>query len=549
MMDLVLRASEFGFPSYLRRKKTIFDKITFDIPKNKKYEGVEKVEFDVHDYVRKFIVLAKNVTGRGISEENVEESTKNIWLNSFRPRNFQSYIRRNALRVIEYESHSILSKNKPARSKIFTPILNKKYPPSLLPKNLPVFILVMHAWRLFFWTAISENNNFYRTLEDSPYNDHTTVASIPQKTDELTSTFIFHVCSELRSDDSLLPTDLPMGFCPNPCATAPCLTLSHTTGHGCHLIGRGLFMNDFRCECLPGFKWVSSADIGGFENDTWERIPSSDEIGACVAIDICETYCDSFGTRRCDLILGTAIAVCVCKLTHMGPTCSLPRDPCIELSEKEKMPGNMACNIGQGGRCIPTFGSDFYECRCPSTWTKDYSLDFENCLALKDRCMSEVCVRGDCISSADGSETLCICPEEAYGERCENLRGSWGHWSPWSSCSPACGNGKIRHRERTRGCLYGDSCRGGKRRQVEVCPENVPCPDELVTLGLGPEALAPHDVLQGGEAQPNFDLQRAYTLKYRRHSLLIQVLKFIFILLCAFAVVSATIMFLYALKK
>lgn len=50
-------------------------------------------------------------------------------------------------------------------------------------------------------------------------------------------------------------------------------------------------------------------------------------------------------------------------MTHMGPTCSLPRDPCVELSEKEKMPGNMACNIGQGGHCLPTLGSDFYECR------------------------------------------------------------------------------------------------------------------------------------------------------------------------------------------
>lgn len=199
--------------------------------------------------------------------------------------------------------------------------------------------------------------------------------------------------------------------------------------------------------------------------------------------------------------------------------------------------------------------------RCPPTWTKDYGLDYDNCLALKDKCISEVCVRGDCISSPDGSvrwrylnsisrnvwqKTLCICPEEAYGERCENLRGSWGHWSPWSSCSPACGNGKIRYRERVRGCLFGDSCRGGKRRQIGVCPENLPCPDELVILGLGPETLAPHDVLQGGESQPNFDLQRAYALEYRRHSLMTQFIIFVFLLLCAFAIVSATIMFSFA---
>lgn len=65
-------------------------------------------------------------------------------------------------------------------------------------------------------------------------------------------------------------------------------------------------------------------------------------------------------------------------------------------------------------------------------------------------------------------------------------------------------------------------------------------------LGLGPEALAPQDVFQGGEAQPNFDLQQAYALKRRRYSLLTQVLKFLFLLLCAFAIVSATIIFAYA---
>ena len=75
----------------------------------------------------------------------------------------------------------------------------------------------------------------------------------------------------------------------------------------------------------------------------------------------------------------------------------------------------------------------------------------------------------------------------------------------------------------------------------------MPCPDELVTLGLGPEALAPHDVLQGGEATPTFDIQQAYALKHRRYSLFTQVMKLVFLMLCVFAVVSATIMFLYAI--
>lgn len=314
MMDLVLRASEFGFPSFLRRKKVLIDKIVFEIPKEMLHDSIGKVEFDVHEYVRKIAELAKKRAGRGVFGEVVEESTKFIWLNSFNPKNIHYLVQKNALRVIDYEKYPIYSHEYQARlGALRSPLIESEGPPSFSPKNIPLYLLTMNAWRLLFWTAVSESKNFYKTLEESENIGRQTSAAVPQKLDELSSTFIFHLCSELRGDDSLLPTDLPMGFCPNPCATAPCLTIAHTTGHGCHLTGRGLFMNDFRCECLPGYKWVSNTDIGGAENDTYQRTPSSDEVGSCVAIDVCETYCDPMGTRRCDLILGTAIAVCLCK--------------------------------------------------------------------------------------------------------------------------------------------------------------------------------------------------------------------------------------------
>ncbi len=142
---------------------------------------------------------------------------------------------------------------------------------------------------------------------------------------------------------------------------------------------------------------------------------------------------------------------------------------------------------------------------------------------------------------------ICQCPEEAYGARCENLRGNWAEWGPWSACTPACGHGQIRRRERVRGCLSGGTCQGGRPRQVEMCEKNLPCPDELVILGLGPEALAPQDAMKGGEARPNFELQQIGALKKRRYCLFTQVLKFMFMLFSAFAVASATIIFAYAL--
>ncbi|KAL5964570.1 Protocadherin Fat 2 [Taenia solium] len=547
MMDLVLRASKFGFPSYLRRTLVLPDCFVFNIPSNMLFSPTTPIEFHIATYVKNLIQLAKVKTERISSQDSLIESTKHVWLNSFRPANFQNFIQAHALRLLIYDEMAMMNAEKTARvGTINVPLVNSYAYPSNSTQNIPISILTMSGWRLLFWTAVSQMPNFYHTLYRHKSEGHVTSIRAPSRLDELSSTFLFHLCAEMRQDRTLLETDIPTGFCPNPCATSPCQTLPHTTGQ-CYLTGRGLFMNDFGCECLPGFKWVAA--ITGGKEETEENevgTPLSDEIGICVAIDICESYCNPLGTRQCDVIPGTGTAICLCKLTSMGPTCSAQRDPCVELSDKEKMPGNMACNTGQGGLCIPTLGSDLYECRCAPSWTKDVGFDFDNCLALKDKCASEVCVRGDCISSADGSNVICLCPEEAYGERCENLRGNWGQWSPWSACSPACGHGKIRYRERVRGCLYGATCRGGRRRQVEVCTENLPCPDEMVMLGLGPEALAPRDVFQGGEAQPNFDLQLACALKRRWYSLLTQVLKFVFFLLCAFAIVSATTMFAYA---
>ncbi|KER18491.1 hypothetical protein T265_16021, partial [Opisthorchis viverrini] len=78
-------------------------------------------------------------------------------------------------------------------------------------------------------------------------------------------------------------------------------------------------------------------------------------------------------------------------------------------------------------------------------------------------------------------ETYCNCPDEAYGDQCELIRGKWAQWSPWSECSPSCGVSEYQRRVRTRDCL-GEACRGGEGHlQMEMCP-TMPCPDETLAL-------------------------------------------------------------------
>lgn len=165
----------------------------------------------------------------------------------------------------------------------------------------------------------------------------------------------------------------------------------------------------------------------------------------------------------------------------MGNNCNMKRNPCVEISDRLQMAGNVACNVGQGGKCIPTMETNIYHCDCPVHLTSDPALPFPNCLGFKDQCSSRICIRGDCISSRDGQETYCACPMEAYGESCALTRGKWAHWSPWSECTPNCGIDHIQRRVRTRGCL-GEACQGGGGHiQIELC-NMMPCPDEILAL-------------------------------------------------------------------
>ncbi|KAK4473698.1 hypothetical protein MN116_003043, partial [Schistosoma mekongi] len=163
----------------------------------------------------------------------------------------------------------------------------------------------------------------------------------------------------------------------------------------------------------------------------------------------------------------------------MGLNCSYKRDPCMELASNVPMPGNLACNVANGGVCWGILGTNTYHCQCPASFTSDPFYPFSNCLQIRDQCTSTICIHGDCVSSKNGQKAHCICSEEAYGKYCEFTRGQWAQWSPWSKCSPNCGPYNHRKRIRTRDCL-GEACSGGLGHlHMEFC-DTQPCSNEIL---------------------------------------------------------------------
>ncbi|CAH8827799.1 unnamed protein product [Trichobilharzia szidati] len=353
--------------------------------------------------------------------------------------------------------------------KFIRSIYKKSIMPAKYIPGKPLHMLLMNAWRLYYLLAISSSNLWFRFR---PTRDDFYEGDISKIHDDWSLLFIYDLCNTISELNSLnnnnnnntnsnnsITYNIPFGFCPNPCLTNPCLEATHTISSQCLITG--YLENDYKCECQTDHKWDQ---IRGYK-------------GHCKTEGICEKYCDKVGTRRCNIIQGRHF--CLCHPTHMGINCNTTRDPCVEVASG--IPGNMACNIANGGVCLGTLGTNTYYCQCPSSLTSDPSYLFPNCLAFRDRCVSTVCIRGDCVSSKNGQETYCICPEEAYGKYCEFIRGKWSQWSPWSECSPNCGLDYHQRRIRTRDCL-GEACQGGLGHfHMELC-EVFPCPDETLAL-------------------------------------------------------------------
>ncbi|CAL8107297.1 unnamed protein product [Calicophoron daubneyi] len=374
-------------------------------------------------------------------------------------------------------------------------------------KGYSLLMLLMRAWTPIFLLEVSSSHDWFKSGKKTETTYSGTLSKIH---DQWSLMFIDQLCTMIYNlRDANLP--IPLGFCPNPCLTLPCVTAPHTSSTKCVPIGP--YWNSYRCTCQTKFTWI--------------QLPTAE--GHCQVDDKCANYCNEEGTRRCDVI--DQKVFCVCRPTHMGRTCSDLRDPCVELSSPSEMPGNMSCNTGQGGKCIGVPGTNTYSCVCPLSFTSDPSYPFPNCLAFKDRCATTMCVQGDCVSSRDGQEVYCICPDEAYGEFCEHVRGKWAQWSPWSECTPNCGISEFQRRVRTRGCL-GEACRGGEGHlQMEMCP-TLPCPDETLALSR-----------QGRKEEiGELKIQMLQAQSARYVKLVGAVAKALVVLSCVFAAVTATAM-------
>ncbi|KAL3318234.1 hypothetical protein Ciccas_003105 [Cichlidogyrus casuarinus] len=252
----------------------------------------------------------------------------------------------------------------------------------------------------------------------------------PMSGDSMSVTFLVYLCKVLRSQPKSLvdpSKDIPHNFCPNPCIGDPCSGKQHTIPGTCEISNYGLFLGNFKCACKTGFSWKK---FGEDEN------LSENEKGFCAAVEETSSFCHSEGTRKLHQDSEAGTFWCECLDSHTGDDCGLLRNPCFRLGrnvqDKELMHGNLACNVAQGNRCLPTLGTDEFLCLCIGDWERDNTYRFQNCLARKDICESVVCNSGVCISSADGKNFLCKCPDSTHGQFCENSAGTWGEWSPWN---------------------------------------------------------------------------------------------------------------------
>lgn len=81
-------------------------------------------------------------------------------------------------------------------------------------------------------------------------------------------------------------------------------------------------------------------------------------------------------------------------------------------------------------------------------------------------CGSSVETRSrDCLYAPDTAACLALGGIETDSRQCSRkLCPYWGEWKEWDSCSQSCGGG---NRRRSRGCMYGPGCVGGKDNAFE----------------------------------------------------------------------------------
>ncbi|XP_060580092.1 tenascin-like, partial [Ruditapes philippinarum] len=208
---------------------------------------------------------------------------------------------------------------------------------------------------------------------------------------------------------------------------------------------------DKKCSCSTGYTVngnVCNADLGtGCSNE----VSCYDQNAECV---------------------GTP-AKCSCKNTHYddngvidGGTCQLKKNLGDECPDPNTVPDT--CSIGNSG-CSPDGSSSTnHKCKCVSPYMEQTG----TCVAT----WSEWTNWGNCdVTCGSGSRTrtrTCPVPNNCAGDGTESqpctsgdcpvaVDGIWGNWTPWSACSPTCGDSSGQQ-TRSRSCNNPPPSNGGQ---------------------------------------------------------------------------------------
>jgi hypothetical protein len=247
--------------------------------------------------------------------------------------------------------------------------------------------------------------------------------------------------------------------CPDPCKKRPCENINYAIKGSCK--NTGIHRKDYTCKCTNHSVWSNITKICHVENP-------------CKKTDTCNG-------ESCDFDKAMMNYKCKCGEKRNGNNCEYYRNPCQKL-ESSSISGNKSC---LPGTCIPTIGSNYYQCKCPDGFINDgSSYKYPNCRNRNDICSSLICHNGYCQLNSTVDENreptlvaYCLCDQDWGGRICNIPMGKWVPWSEWSDCKPECGLERSRNRTRycsdnTNICLKKGNPNGNI--VIEDCPKR-PC--------------------------------------------------------------------------
>ena len=294
------------------------------------------------------------------------------------------------------------------------------------------------------WTGLT---SLFTQAEAAAHNSSEPDYRIPFTNEQKSIIYYYVVCTSLNP----LPA-----YCPSACFGDPCGGANHNTTEPepvCTHVGLGV--HDFRCECPA----------------TWRL---NGETNKCDRHDICEDKdnypCVREHTENCNL---TEIGFkCKCLMEYMGDDCAEKRNACIRRRIPGVPSGHDTC--GYHGACLPLLGTDIYACECAAGYTDDLiGNDYPDCSLHIDPCGLMPCIHGECINLYDGNPPTCQCQMGYDGSDCSSPVASWKPWQAWTSCTPECGENRVRSRQRE--CHQTPGGCSGNHTEVEICAAH-PCP-------------------------------------------------------------------------